>query len=209
VRASKLQLSSLADRRQIPFRDSRGRQDLPHYRDGKGEGHIHLRSVDGRDRFRADSGRAADYFGSHCRRRHSDPDDRSQVQRTLQQGRGLRGDASQFAREMALDMAAIRHAVASYGLPRNLKLSVHSGSDKFSIYPAIYASMMEFSTGVHLKTAGTNWLEELIGLAEAGATVLPWPRRSMPRPLPTPPSYARLMQRSSTSTRPNFPRPRK
>ena len=78
------------------------------------------------------------------------------------------GDVSQFAREMALDMAAIRHAVASYGLPRNLKLSVHSGSDKFSIYPAIYASMMEFSTGVHLKTAGTNWLEELIGLAEAG-----------------------------------------
>jgi len=78
------------------------------------------------------------------------------------------GDASQFAREMALDMAAIRHAVASYGLPDNLKLSVHSGSDKFSIYPAIYASMQEFSTGVHLKTAGTNWLEELIGLAEAG-----------------------------------------
>jgi hypothetical protein len=78
------------------------------------------------------------------------------------------GDASQFAREMALDMAAIRHAVASYGLPDNLKLSVHSGSDKFSIYPAIHASMKEFSTGVHLKTAGTNWLEELIGLAEAG-----------------------------------------
>ena len=78
------------------------------------------------------------------------------------------GDVSQFAREMALDMAAIRHAVAHYGLPANLKLSVHSGSDKFSIYPAINASMREFSTGVHLKTAGTNWLEELIGLAEAG-----------------------------------------
>jgi hypothetical protein len=78
------------------------------------------------------------------------------------------GDASQFAREMAQDMAAIRYAVAEYGLPANLKLSVHSGSDKFSIYPAIYASMKEFSTGVHLKTAGTNWLEELIGLAEAG-----------------------------------------
>lgn len=78
------------------------------------------------------------------------------------------GDVSQFSREMALDMAAIRLAVADYGLPANLKLSVHSGSDKFSIYPAIYASMKEFSTGVHLKTAGTNWLEELIGLAEAG-----------------------------------------
>jgi hypothetical protein len=69
---------------------------------------------------------------------------------------------------MALDMAAIRHAVNHYGLPANLKLSVHSGSDKFSIYPAIHASMKKFSTGVHLKTAGTTWLEELIGLAEAG-----------------------------------------
>jgi len=65
-------------------------------------------------------------------------------------------------------MAAIQHAVAHYGLPPNLKLSVHSGSDKFSIYPAIHASMVKFQTGVHLKTAGTTWLEEIIGLAEAG-----------------------------------------
>ena len=78
------------------------------------------------------------------------------------------GDVAQFAREMALDMAAIRYAVAHYGLPANLKLSVHSGSDKFSIYPAIHASMKKFSTGVHLKTAGTTWLEEITGLAEAG-----------------------------------------
>jgi hypothetical protein len=78
------------------------------------------------------------------------------------------GDTGQFEREMTLDMAAIRHAVATYGLPENLKLSIHSGSDKFSIYPAIHASMKEFSTGVHLKTAGTTWLEEIIGLAEAG-----------------------------------------
>jgi tagaturonate epimerase len=78
------------------------------------------------------------------------------------------GNVDQFAREMALDMAAIRHAVVSYSLPANLKLSIHSGSDKFSIYPAIYKSMKEFSTGVHLKTAGTTWLEEIIGLAEAG-----------------------------------------
>jgi hypothetical protein len=78
------------------------------------------------------------------------------------------GNAEQFAREIELDMAAIQQAVASYGLPANLKLSVHSGSDKFSIYPAIHASMKKLSTGVHLKTAGTNWLEEVIGLAEAG-----------------------------------------
>ncbi len=78
------------------------------------------------------------------------------------------GDPAQFGREMALDMAAIQHAVATYGLPSNLKLSVHSGSDKFSIYPAIHAAMKQFSAGVHLKTAGTTWLEEVIGLAEAG-----------------------------------------
>ena len=61
-----------------------------------------------------------------------------------------------------------RYAVAQYGLPANLKLSVHSGSDKFSIYPAIHAAMKKFDAGVHLKTAGTTWLEEMIGLAEAG-----------------------------------------
>ena len=78
------------------------------------------------------------------------------------------GDAAQFEHEMALDMAAIVHAVKQYGLPANLKLSVHSGSDKFSIYPAIHGCMKRFNAGVHLKTAGTTWLEELIGLAEAG-----------------------------------------
>jgi hypothetical protein len=78
------------------------------------------------------------------------------------------GDVAQFEREFVLDLAAIAHAVRQYGLPENLKLSVHSGSDKFSIYPAIHAAMKKFDAGVHLKTAGTTWLEELIGLAEAG-----------------------------------------
>ena len=78
------------------------------------------------------------------------------------------GDAVQFEREMALDVAAIAYAVQHYGLPANLKLSVHSGSDKFSIYPAIHRTMQRFDCGVHLKTAGTTWLEEIIGLAEAG-----------------------------------------
>jgi len=82
------------------------------------------------------------------------------------------GDVKQFEREMALDVAAIAYAVKQYGLPDNLKLSVHSGSDKFSIYPAIHATMKRFDVGVHLKTAGTTWLEELIGLAEAGGEAL-------------------------------------
>jgi hypothetical protein len=78
------------------------------------------------------------------------------------------GDVPQFEREMALDIAAIAYAVKQYGLPDNLKLSIHSGSDKFSIYPAIHANLKRLNVGVHLKTAGTTWLEELIGLAEAG-----------------------------------------
>src|SRR5581483_7305656 len=78
------------------------------------------------------------------------------------------GDVAQFEREMALDVAAIAYAIKQYGLPDDLKFSVHSGSDKFSIYPAIHATMKKFGCGVHLKTAGTTWLEELIGLAEAG-----------------------------------------
>jgi len=78
------------------------------------------------------------------------------------------GDVSQFEREFSNDIAVIAHAVKHYGLPHNLKLSVHSGSDKFSIYPPIHRAIRKFDTGVHLKTAGTTWLEELIGLAEAG-----------------------------------------
>lgn len=78
------------------------------------------------------------------------------------------GNVKQFEHEFALDVAAIEYAVARFGLPENLKLSVHSGSDKFSIYPAIHSTITRFHAGVHLKTAGTTWLEELIGLAEAG-----------------------------------------
>ena len=77
------------------------------------------------------------------------------------------GDLAKFELEFAADVAAIAYAVKQYGLPDNLKLSVHSGSDKFSIYPAIHANMKRFDVGVHLKTAGTTWLEELIGLAES------------------------------------------
>jgi hypothetical protein len=82
------------------------------------------------------------------------------------------GDVAQFTKEFEEDLAAIAFAVKRYGLPENLKLSVHSGSDKFSIYKAIYTAVHKFDAGVHLKTAGTTWLEELIGLAEAGGSGL-------------------------------------
>jgi hypothetical protein len=78
------------------------------------------------------------------------------------------GDVARFEREFRSDIAVIAHAVRTYGLPDNLKLSVHSGSDKFSLYPAIHRTLGDFDCGVHVKTAGTTWLEELIGLAETG-----------------------------------------
>jgi hypothetical protein len=78
------------------------------------------------------------------------------------------GIVPQFDREFGLDIAAIDYAIKQFGLPANLKLSVHSGSDKFSIYSSIHSNIKRFNVGVHLKTAGTTWLEELIGLAEAG-----------------------------------------
>jgi hypothetical protein len=82
------------------------------------------------------------------------------------------GDIPQFAREFEQDLATIQFAIKRYGLPDNLKLSVHSGSDKFSIYQPIHNALKKFNAGVHVKTAGTTWLEELIGLAESGGTGL-------------------------------------
>jgi hypothetical protein len=78
------------------------------------------------------------------------------------------GDLEKLSEEFCNDIAAIAFAVRQYGLPGSLKLSVHSGSDKFSIYGPIHRALTKFDAGVHLKTAGTTWLEELIGLAEAG-----------------------------------------
>ena len=83
-------------------------------------------------------------------------------------GVDYRGDVAQFEKEFNDDLAAIALAIESFGLPANLKLSVHSGSDKFSIYGPIRRALQRTGAGLHVKTAGTTWLEELIGLAEAG-----------------------------------------
>ncbi len=78
------------------------------------------------------------------------------------------GDVAQFEKEFNEDLAVIGFAIQEFGLPVNLKLSVHSGSDKFSIYGPIARAMRNHSAGLHLKTAGTTWLEEVAGLATAG-----------------------------------------
>jgi len=85
------------------------------------------------------------------------------------------GDVTRFAQEFESDVAVIQYAVKAFGLPEKLKLSVHSGSDKFSLYPIMRVILQNWDAGVHLKTAGTTWLEECIGLTtadEAGGSLL-------------------------------------
>ena len=82
------------------------------------------------------------------------------------------GDVTQFEKEFNEDLAVIAFAVKRYGLPPTLKLSVHSGSDKFSIYGPMRRALGRFGAGLHIKTAGTTWLEELIGLAEGNGKCL-------------------------------------
>lgn len=78
------------------------------------------------------------------------------------------GNLRKFATEFEEHLLVIGFAVSRFQLPGNLKLSVHSGSDKFSIYRPIHKALKKHNAGLHVKTAGTTWLEELIGLAMAG-----------------------------------------
>ena len=82
------------------------------------------------------------------------------------------GDVVQFEKEFNEDLAVIAFAIREFGLAANLKLSVHSGSDKFSIYGPIAHALRKHDAGLHLKTAGTTWLEEVAGLALSGGAAL-------------------------------------
>jgi tagaturonate epimerase len=65
------------------------------------------------------------------------------------------GDLGQMDAELA-QHAAIARALGPY------KLSIHSGSDKFSVYPLF---VRHAGSHVHLKTAGTSYLEALRAIA--------------------------------------------
>ncbi|HVP91078.1 MAG TPA: tagaturonate epimerase family protein [Terriglobales bacterium] len=78
------------------------------------------------------------------------------------------GDPGEFGLELEADLAILDFARPAFGLPSDLKLSVHSGSDKFSLYPIMHRALGDREAGLHLKTAGTTWLEEVAGLAASG-----------------------------------------
>jgi hypothetical protein len=68
----------------------------------------------------------------------------------FQKGVDYIGDLAQFEKEIKIHAAIARHF--------KYKLSIHSGSDKFSVFPSIgKATKYNF----HVKTAGTNWLEAM------------------------------------------------
>jgi tagaturonate epimerase len=69
----------------------------------------------------------------------------------FQKGVDYVGDLGEFEDDFAAH-SRIARELGPY------KLSIHSGSDKFSIYPIIYKYTGQY---VHLKTAGTSWLEAL------------------------------------------------
>jgi len=75
----------------------------------------------------------------------------------FEKGIDYKGDLAVLAKE-AVGHADVARDLGPY------KLSIHSGSDKFSAYPCI----AEATRGaVHLKTAGTSWLEALRAIANA------------------------------------------
>ena len=69
----------------------------------------------------------------------------------FQKGIDYRGDLESFRGQF------YQHALIArdYG---NYKISIHSGSDKFSIFPVAGELAKE---GLHVKTAGTSWLEAM------------------------------------------------
>ena len=78
----------------------------------------------------------------------------------FQKGIDYIGDLDLFDREMAIHAAIARKC--------GYKLSIHSGSDKFRVFPSIG----KHTRGVfHIKTAGTNWLEAMRVVARCNPTL--------------------------------------
>ncbi|GHV84170.1 hypothetical protein AGMMS50212_15100 [Spirochaetia bacterium] len=78
----------------------------------------------------------------------------------FQKGIDYKGDLAQFEKEIKIHAVIARHF--------KYKLSIHSGSDKFSTFPSIGKE----TRGIfHVKTAGTNWLEAMRTVAAVDPTL--------------------------------------
>jgi hypothetical protein len=79
----------------------------------------------------------------------------------FQKGIDYIGDRGEFAEQFKVH-CAIAKARGGY------KISVHSGSDKFSVYPAVGRHT---DLRLHLKTAGTSWLQAVRVIARTDAAL--------------------------------------
>jgi hypothetical protein len=97
----------------------------------------------------------------------------------FQKGIDYIGDLGEFEAQFAVHCAIARAR-------GNYKISIHSGSDKFSVYPAIGRH-----TGMrlHLKTAGTSWLQALRVIVRANPPLF---RRMLTRAIAWFPEAAKL-----------------
>jgi tagaturonate epimerase len=97
----------------------------------------------------------------------------------FQKGIDYIGDLREFEAQFSVHCAIARAR-------GNYKISIHSGSDKFSVYPAIGRH-----TGMrlHLKTAGTSWLQALRVVARTNAPLF---RRVVTRAIEWFPEAAKL-----------------
>jgi tagaturonate epimerase len=97
----------------------------------------------------------------------------------FQKGIDYIGDLEEFERQFAVH-CAIARARGGY------KISVHSGSDKFSVYPAVGRH-----TGMrlHLKTAGTSWLQAVRVISRTDPALF---RRMLARAISCFPDAAKL-----------------
>ena len=73
----------------------------------------------------------------------------------FQKGIDYVGDLAQFDKEIKVHAVIARHF--------KYKLSIHSGSDKFTVFPPIGKAT---KNNFHVKTAGTNWLEAMLVIAQ-------------------------------------------
>ena len=78
------------------------------------------------------------------------------------------GDVKPIRREFEQDLAVIRFAVAAVRPARDAQAQRPLRQRQVLDLRAHRPAIRKFDAGLHLKTAGTTWLEELIGLAAAG-----------------------------------------
>ena len=135
----------------------------------QGRRELHPRGLHRRGDRAAAAVRALLHPGRAGAREDPGPDHRPQVLRQVPEGDRLRrrhaGLRARARRRSGRGQA--RHLASSACRP-SLKISVHTGSDKFSLYPIINRALAKHGAGLHLKTAGTTWLEEVIGVALSG-----------------------------------------